>query len=288
MTETPTAPSTATDASVADAYIELMRGCLTRTLFPQQYQRFNPGRGTWKNRLYEPARMLLARWGLELVRKAPRDSEAIRHGRTYAVDAETMVGLRRLDNVEACVTTALREAVPGDLVETGVWRGGTVIYLRALLRAHGDRERRVWAADSFEGLPKPDSARWPADVDNTLWTLPALAVSQAEVEQNFARYGLLDDQVRFLPGWFEDTLPTAPIERIAVLRLDGDMYGSTIVALDALYPKVSTGGFVIVDDYGAYPECRRATDDYRREHGIESPLHRIDWTGVWWRKLEGG
>jgi hypothetical protein len=113
-------------------------------------------------------------------------------------------------------------------------------------------------------------------------THDALVVSLDEVQANFARYGLLDEQVRFLPGWFRDTLATAPIERLAVLRLDGDMYESTIVALRALYPRLSRGGFVIVDDY-ALDRCRQAVNDFRAEEGIEDRIVPIDGTGVYWR-----
>ncbi|RPH80243.1 MAG: hypothetical protein EHM80_05790, partial [Nitrospiraceae bacterium] len=84
-------------------------------------------------------------------------------------------------------------------------------------------------------------------------------------------------------GWFRDTLPTAPISQLAVLRLDGDLYESTMDALNALYPKVSPGGFVVVDDYGL-PTCRAAIDDFRRARGIIDPIHRIDWTGVFWQR----
>jgi len=104
-----------------------------------------------------------------------------------------------------------------------------------------------------------------------------------EVRRNFERFGLLDDRVRFLVGWFRDTLPNAPVERLALIRLDGDMYESTAVALESLYPKLSPGGFVIVDDYGV-PGARAATDDFRAEHGIEEPLELIDWAGAFWRK----
>ena len=105
-----------------------------------------------------------------------------------------------------------------------------------------------------------------------------------QVRNNFQRYDLLDGQVRFLKGFFADTLPTAPIGRLSLLRLDGDMYESTIDAVTALYPKLSSGGFCIVDDYGAVPACRLAINDYRRAHGIEEPISMIDWTGAWWRK----
>jgi O-methyltransferase len=112
---------------------------------------------------------------------------------------------------------------------------------------------------------------------------PVLAVPESEVRANFERYGLLDDQVRFLPGWFKDTLHNAPIEQISVLRLDGDLYESTIQALDGLYPRLSPGGFCIIDDY-QLPYCRQAVADYRDKHGITSEIVDIDGSGVLWRK----
>ena len=165
-----------------------------------------------------------------------------------------------------------------------MWRGGAVILMRAVLWAYGDTERVVWAADSFQGLPRPDADKYPADARANLWQMQGLAVSLEAVKANIADFGLLDDQVRFLPGWFRDTLPTAPIERLAVLRLDGDMYESTIDALTALYDKVSPGGYVIVDDYGAFQECRSAIDDFRRDRGITDEMTKVDWTGVYWKK----
>jgi hypothetical protein len=214
----------------------------------------------------------------------PLDLELRSIGRDWPVHAETMIGLARLDNVQHAVETVIGENVPGDLIETGVWRGGTVIFMRALLAAYGDPSRRVWVADSFEGLPRVDTANYPADEPAAgLADIRELAVPLAQVQANFARYGLLDERVRFLPGWFRDTLPTAPIERLAVLRLDGDLYESTIIALDSLYPKLSPGGFTIIDDY-ALPMCRAAVDDYRNSRGITEPIEEVDWTGVYWRR----
>lgn len=205
-------------------------------------------------------------------------------GQDWPRRAHTMVGGKRLDNLQHCVETALAENVPGDLIETGVWRGGCTVLMRAILKAYGDTTRTVWVADSFEGLPKPDVERFPADRDDTHHEVDYLRVSEADVRETFRRYGLLDAQVRFLKGWFRDTLLRAPIERLAVLRLDGDMYESTMDALAALYDKVSPGGFVIVDDYGAIPACRQATDAYRRAHDVDEPMSQVDWTGVYWRK----
>jgi O-methyltransferase len=90
--------------------------------------------------------------------------------------------------------------------------------------------------------------------------------------------------VRFLKGWFRDTLPTAPVQRLALLRLDGDLYESTTDALTHLYPEVSPGGFVVVDDYGDIAACRQAVTDYRKAHGIEEPIVPIDWSGAYWRR----
>jgi O-methyltransferase len=196
-----------------------------------------------------------------------------------------MIGLRRLDNIQFCIEQVLREGVPGDLIETGVWRGGSCIFMRAALKAYKDDTRQVWVADSFEGLPRPDG-RYKQDEGDPHWTFSHVyAISLDEVKKNFSRYGLLDDRVHFLKGWFKDTLPTAPIERLAVLRLDGDMYSSTMDALVNLYPKLSTGGYVIVDDYFAEDSCRKAVDDFRAEKRIEAPITKIDWTAVFWKKL---
>jgi O-methyltransferase len=210
------------------------------------------------------------------------DPEAWADGRKPA-DGETMLGPLRLDNLDACVRTVIEEEIPGDLIETGVWRGGASIFMRAALEAYGDADRVVWVADSFAGLPPPDRAAFPEDAKGLLEE-GMMAVPQAEVEANFRRYGLLDERVRFLPGYFRDTLPSAPVERLAILRMDGDMYESTFVALESLYPKVAPGGFVIVDDYGSYEQCRLAIEDFRSDYGIDEPLRATDWAEVTWRK----
>ena len=196
---------------------------------------------------------------------------------------ETMIGMERLDNIEFCITSALRNGVPGDVIETGVWRGGATILMKAVLDVYGATDRNVWVADSFQGLPKPDPDKYPADKGDTFW-VRSLEVSDDEVRANFLRYGLLDERVKFLVGFFSKTMPVAPIDKLAVLRLDGDMYESTIVVLEHLYPKLSPGGYVIIDDYGGVPGCQQATEDYRARHGITEPIQRIDWTGVFWKK----
>ena len=222
--------------------------------------------------------------GFELVRKRPYDAQLREHGGDWPARADSMIGLKRMDNIQHCVETVLRDDVPGDLIETGVWRGGATIFMRGILKAHGVTDRVVWAADSFEGLPAPDAHRYPADAGDRLFVHDELRVGVDQVKHNFRRYGLLDDGVEFLVGWFKDTLPTAPIERIAVLRLDGDMYESTTQAIESLYPKLSPGGFCIVDDYGDIPACRQAIHDYRQANGITEEIIDVDGRGVFWRR----
>lgn len=222
------------------------------------------------------------RFVAEEVPEAERDLRL--EGRDWPAQGMSMIGMKRLDNVQQCVETVIADGVPGDLIEAGVWRGGSTILMRALLEVRGDEDRRVWVADSFEGLPPPDTTSYPADKGDKHHTHKFLVVSIDEVRRNFVRYGLLDERVQFLPGWFRDTLPPLVDETWSVVRVDGDMYESTIQTLDALYPRLSPGGFLIVDDYGAIEGSARAVDDFRETHGIEEEIQQIDWTGVYWRK----
>jgi len=206
------------------------------------------------------------------------------NGKDWPVYAESMIGYKRLSNVQDCVTDVIKNNVEGDLIETGVWRGGTVIFMRAILKAYNVTDRIVWAADSFEGLPKPNEEKYAADKDDKFYMYDELKVSLDMVKENFNKYDLLDEQVQFLKGWFKDTLPTAPIKKLAVLRLDGDMYESTMDALIHLYPKLSVGGYIIIDDWGVVEGCRLAVQDYRKQYGITEEIIPIDFDGVYWKK----
>jgi O-methyltransferase len=264
-----------------ELYLDLLKRSLTRYGYGDSWKLVEPRATGWRAALYD---RLERRTGRAVsYERVLFDPVARENGRDWPLEAETMVGLKRLQNLQDCVTDVIRNDVPGDLIETGVWRGGAAIFMRAILAAYGDTQRVVWTADSFAGLPRP-SGKYDADRGDKQWSFTILAVSEEEVRANFARYGLLDDQVRFLKGLFQETLADAPIGQLAVARLDGDMYESTIVALDTLYPKLSVGGYLIVDDYGALEPCRRAVDDYRREHDVTEPLVEVDWTGVYWQR----
>lgn len=274
------------ESDLAKSYLDLMKKCLTRSVFPDTHQPLGrPSRGThpvaWL--VFPPIAKFLEKRSLRLYRNVRFDSVIRAEGKDWPVDADTMIGLKRLDNLQFCIEQVLSNEVPGDFIETGVWRGGACIFMRAALNAYMDGTRQVWVADSFEGLPKPDG-RYRQDEGDIHWTMgDILGVTLDQVKFNFSRYGLLDHRVRFLKGWFKDTLPTAPIGRLAILRLDGDMYSSTMDSLLNLYPKLSVGGYVIVDDY-AIGGCRKAVDDFRTSKQIETPMVAIDWTGIYWRK----
>lgn len=245
-------------AQLAHRYLDLMERVLLGVIYE------DPPIDQWSGGVYNP----------ELRAK----------GRDWPAKAHTMIGFERLRNVRELMSHVIGDDVPGDFVETGAWRGGACIYMRAVLKVFGIVDRNIWVADSFAGLPRPDAQRYPMqDQGDVHYTFKELAVSLESVRENFMKYDLLDEQVKFLKGWFKDTLPSAPIERIALLRLDGDMYASTMDALLALGHKVSPGGFVVVDDFGAVEGCRRAIADYRRERGIDAPLHDIDGIGAYWR-----
>jgi O-methyltransferase len=271
-----------------DRYLDLLRDTLSFTLWEEPavpIEAFNSRRPPAKRFLVALLSRLAGAAGLQLARPAAVSDEKREEGRYWPLMAHTMVGRKRLDNLKSCVESVLRTGVPGDFIEAGVWRGGSAIFIKGILASHDARDRRLFVADSFQGLPPPDAERYPADAGDRHSTFDFLAVSRQQVEDNFRRYGLLDDRVVFVEGWFKDTLPNLPARELALVRIDGDMYESTIDALEALYPKLSPGGYCVVDDYGL-KGCRRAVDDFRARHAIGDEMIKIDWTGVYWRRSQ--
>ena len=197
--------------------------------------------------------------------------------------AHTLIGLRRLHHLEYCARQLFADQVAGDFFEAGVCQGGALIFLRALQIALGESHRKTWGADSFQGLPAAETLQ-DEGLNFTESAYPWLAISQQTVQEHFQRYELWDQHVQLIPGWFENSLPSLDVGPIALLRLDADLYKSTMDVLDNLYDKVSAGGFIIVDDYGAFTPCKIAIDEFRAARGISAPLQWIDWTGVFWRK----
>jgi O-methyltransferase len=271
--------------SAQELYLELMKKCLTYYLWGETVEPLDLSKieSPVKRTALKIVGDLLQKQQITLMRKYAFDPNAREEGLDWPPLADTMIGIKRLDNIQFCLETVIRDRVPGDCIETGLWRGGASIFMRAVLKAYGITDRTVWLADSFAGLPPPDAAEYPQDSQDIHHTIKFLAVSREEVEKNFVKYGLFDSQVRFLKGWFKDTLPNAPIQKLSVIRLDGDMYESTMEGLKYLYPKLSAGGFVIVDDY-ALKGCKEAVHDFRASQGINDEIIAIDTIGVYWRR----
>lgn len=261
--------------SATDLYLELIKATLLGSVYP------DVDSVVWPNKY--PVRWLLRKILPSNV-AVSRTVSPEERGSGWPAHAYSMISPQRLDNIRFCLEDVLKNNVPGDFIETGVWRGGACIFARAILKAHQVTDRTVWVADSFEGLPKPDAKKYPADAGDIHYLISDLAISMEKVQANFRALNLLDDQVRFLKGWFKDTLPTAPIKKLAVARLDGDIYESTMDAIVSLYPKLSVGGYLIVDDYGAVEACKKAIHDYRDANKIKDPIQTIDNVGVFWKK----
>lgn len=285
-------------------YLWLLKQCLTGSLYDESAWQILGSQPSlrdipWRNHVRRPLRFLrlaiyeglqkCARsFSLLIVETRPFDLKQRENGKDWPLVGYTMVGLQRLNNIQTLAESILRESIPGDFIETGAWRGGATIFMRAVLKAWGVTDRKVWVADSFEGLPTPNTKRHGQYAGKDLSHNKTLKVSLDEVKGNFRRFNLLDEQVQFLKGWFCDSLPKAPIEKIAMLRLDGDLYESAIDALDALYSRVSNGGYVIVDDYHTWPSCKMAVDDFLASHGIQASVVNIDGSAVYWRVRQHG
>lgn len=183
-----------------------------------------------------------------------------------------MTATVQLNALQSMMYDVIMNNVPGDFIEAGVYKGGAAMFMRAFLKSNNITDRTVWAADSFEGIPvskKFSDIGDPVDEWTDRWVAP-----YDEVINNFRRYDLLDDQVKFLRGYFEDTLPDAPIGKLALARLDGDSYESTMDALEGIYPRMSEGGYVIVQDWHL-EFCRKAAIEFRKAHGIVDPINHI-------------
>lgn len=270
-----------------DAYLDLLESALLGATngvmdlyVPVRADQGSLPRRLLQRRLVKRGKTVLS----HVVRFAPDDDP---RGRRSAYELppgiKTMIGQTRLRHLRGCVEDVLANDVPGDLIETGVWRGGATILMRGVLKAHGDTTRTVVVADSFEGLPRPDVEQYPADEGLDFSSHRVLAVSQEEVAENFRTFGLLDDQVEFVQGWFRDTMPGLRDRTWSVLRLDGDLYESTTDVLTNLYPQLSPGGWLVIDDH-SIPACAQAVADYRAANGITEPIEVIDDDGVCWKK----
>lgn len=211
------------------------------------------------------------------------DEDMINNGYYFPKRAHTMIGKKRLTNIEECIIDIMNNNIEGDFIEAGVWRGGATIFMAGINKYY-NLNRKIYVADSFEGLPAPDPKYNDDDGDN-LHKIEWLSIDLDTVKNNFNKYNLLDNNVIFVKGFFETSLQNTAIDKLSLLRLDCDMYSSTIQVLEELYDKVSIGGYIIIDDYGCEAvACKKAVDDFRNNRNIITPIKVIDWHGIYWKK----
>lgn len=196
------------------------------------------------------------------------------------VEAASMIGLNGLTLVETFLKDIIHERIMGDVIETGVYKGGTSIFMRGVLSVLGANERVVYVADSFQGIPEVDKNMYPDDAVHEGSENILIPVTMEKVRDNFFQFGVLGTNVKFLKGWFKDTLPSAGFQtrKLALVRLDGDLFESTWDALSNIYEHISPRGYIIIDDYGDWDGCRLAVDFFRKICGETNRL--LLWPGV--------
>ena len=198
------------------------------------------------------------------------DDEIDNH-RILPRDALTMIGTKGLNHIRECIKTCIDEKIPGGFMETGVWRGGACIFAAGCFKYYDEPTRSIYVCDSFQGLPMPSHQN---DYGHEYYNKAEyLKVSKETISNSFEKYNLLHDNVFFVEGYFEDTMPELSKQdiQLSILRLDGDMYTSTISVLEAMYDKVSPNGFIIIDDFGLEP-CRKAVHEFRKKRDITNPI----------------
>jgi cephalosporin hydroxylase len=183
----------------------------------------------------------------------------------------TEVGRTRLEALEKCLDRVRAKGVEGHLVDCGTGRGGAAIFMRGYLDAYELTDRDVWVADSFRASKDAAAGLLNLSADLNI------------VRDGFQSFDVLDERVHFLQGLYGETLPGAPIDQVALLRIGGGVGGSSRDVLDALYGKVVPGGLVVIDGY-AEEACQRAVDEFRTVNGLEQAVERLDWTGICWQK----
>lgn len=203
--------------------------------------------------------------------------------------AYTMTSIERMHGLWASVRHIVRHAIPGDLVECGVWRGGSSMLIARTLLSLGEPQRRLWLYDTFAGMTEPSERdveytgrrivqgwdRIRGDRESPYFALSGLP----EVRANMSSTGYPDSLIAYAVGPVEETIPTTAPEQIALLRLDTDWYESTRHELEHLWPRVHIGGVMIVDDYGHWVGAREAVDEYFTGRGDAPLLVRLDYSG---------
>lgn len=239
---------------------------------------------------------LLALVGVELHKQvAPRADAELPYDFSDTVKAIvqrvqpfTMTSPERIATLIDATTHLVRNGIPGDFVECGVWRGGSAMTMALTLQQYGISDRRLWLYDTFEGMSAPTAADVSHDGENAAAQLATQAkddarsiwcfASKEDVQHNVRSTGYPEARLSFVQGRVEDTIPHTAPDQIALLRLDTDWYESTKHELTHLYPRLAPGGVLIIDDYGYWQGARKAVDEYFAEHDTNIFFARVDST----------
>lgn len=192
---------------------------------------------------------------------------------------KTMLTPARIESLKDLAHRIDEEGIPGDFVECGVYKGGSAA-LVARVATRSSFQRNAWLFDVFQGMPPATSADGPEAVD---WE-GGLLSSPEKVSRLLRRVGVDMDRVHIVPGLFQDTFPTVHIQQIAFLNIDADWYESVKLCLETFYDAVAPGGFVSLDDYGVWPGCRLAVDEFFERRGLSHKLVRVDQEAYWFQK----
>jgi O-methyltransferase len=198
---------------------------------------------------------------------------------TNLILPDTLVGPERVHNLYVLAKRIEEEIIPGDVIECGVCNGGTAALL-ARFATRSKLNRTVWLLDSFEGMPlttSEDGEAAKAHIGKEVGNIE-------RVKRALRRVGADMNRVRIVPGWFQDTFPSVSASQIALLNIDADWYESVRLCLEAFYDRVATGGFVSFDDYGHWPGCRKAVDEFFQARKLPYKLRQVDYTAHWFRK----
>jgi O-methyltransferase len=199
----------------------------------------------------------------------------------------TMTSSKRIKALLWAVTYLNENKIKGDIVECGVWKGGSLMAIIEKLIFHGDLDRTIWAFDTFEGMTEPEDH--DVDLNNNKANLlldkkkyPEIDIKCVsnfdETTTNILGKGYPNEKLQFIKGDVANTLPNIEIDNIALLHLDTDWYASTKIELEFLYPKIIKGGVMIIDDYGHWQGCKKAVDEYFAIHKIPINMIEVDYT----------
>lgn len=209
------------------------------------------------------------------------------------VENYTHVNYQRLKSLYDIAEKVSQQKISGSFVETGVWRGGCAGILACIAKKYG-YTNDLYFFDSFEGLPEPTlkDGKDAIIFAKGKKSGELNSISKVKAGDEYIKELLFDhldidkNKVNLVKGWFQDTLPktSKSIQKIAILRLDGDWYDSTKIVLDWLYDSVLPGGYVIIDDYYYWDGCKKAVQDFIKEHNLSVKIHPQDMSGAYFIK----